>query len=399
MQEARDAVEDVTALEETAEDLRVIAVRPIASHLDRVVAGHDREVVAYLEPLEEFVNIRPQEERIAEAERRRKAHRRVGGHVRLCGGTRTVFAQDGGVKLIQLRRGEGREEVEVEGVNLAGALSAVGRCAVGRHVEGLILLVRAQEVVGEGQFIGLTQLEIELTEQRRGVDRFLDRQSFVLLARVLEEVEQRDPLAIGAGIDQSLVGLNRRRLDRARRPERLAQIGARQVAVDLLEVGEEEGPVPFDGSADVAAELFAVEILERFAVGSVRGQSFEALEMEQTAAEFVRARFGDDVNNAAAAAPELSARAGGDDLELLDGLHRDVDRRALAAGLLPEETVVVIAAVEAYVVKDAALAVEIDLVAVRTLSDAHAGSERQQVFKLAAQNGRAADGDLVDRRA
>src|SRR5262249_6140896 len=147
MQEARDAVEDVTALEETAEDLRVIAVRPIASHLDRVVAGDDGEVVAYLESLEELVNVRPQEERIAEAERRGESHRRVGGHVRLRGRTRTVFAQVSGVKLVEFRRGERREEVEVEGVNLAGALSAVSRCAVCRHVEGLILLIRAQEVV------------------------------------------------------------------------------------------------------------------------------------------------------------------------------------------------------------------------------------------------------------
>src|SRR5262249_37901091 len=69
-QEAGDAVEDITAFKEAAEDLRVVAVRPIASRLDRVVAGDDREVVAYLEALEEFVDLRRQEEWVAEAERR-----------------------------------------------------------------------------------------------------------------------------------------------------------------------------------------------------------------------------------------------------------------------------------------------------------------------------------------
>src|SRR5262249_54588811 len=126
MQEARDTVEDVTSFEEAAEDLRVVAERPIASQLDRMVAGDDREIVAHLEALEEFVNIRRQEKRVAETKRRGEAHRRVGRHVRFGGRARAFFTQDGGMKLIQLRRRESREEVNVEGVNLAGAFSAVG---------------------------------------------------------------------------------------------------------------------------------------------------------------------------------------------------------------------------------------------------------------------------------
>src|SRR6266508_814862 len=198
---ARDAVEDVAAVEEAAEDLRVVAVRPIASRLDRMVAGDDREVVAYLEALEEFVNIRPQEERVAETERRGEAHRRVGGHVRLGGRARTVFAEVSDVKLVQLGRRKRRENVGVEGVNLAWAFSAVRRRAVSRHVEGLVLLFRAQEAVGEGQRVGLGQRVSELAEERRGVDRFLDRRPFVLLARGLDEVEQRESLAISARAD------------------------------------------------------------------------------------------------------------------------------------------------------------------------------------------------------
>ena len=70
--------------------------------------------------------------------------------------------------------------------------------------------------------------------------------------------------------------------------------------------------------------------------------------------------------------PNSALRAGGDDLELLDRVERDVDGRALAARLLAEEPVVVVAAVEADVVEDAALSGERDLVAVRSLHDADA---------------------------
>ena len=66
---------------------------------------------------------------------------------------------------------------------------------------------------------------------------------------------------------------------------------------------------------------------------------------------------------------ELGAGAGGNHLKLLDRLERDVDRRALPADLLAEEPVGVVAAVEADVVEDAALAGEVYLVAVRPLHD------------------------------
>ena len=72
----------------------------------------------------------------------------------------------------------------------------------------------------------------------------------------------------------------------------------------------------------------------------------------------VGAGLGDDVDDAAGGAAELGGGAGGDHLELLDRVERDVDRRALAAHLLAEEAVVVVAAVEADVVEDAALAGE-----------------------------------------
>ena len=94
--------------------------------------------------------------------------------------------------------------------------------------------------------------------------------------------------------------------------------------------------------------------------------------MKQAALHLVGARLGDDVDDAAGGAAELGVRAGGHHLEFLDRFERDVDRGALAAHLLAEEAVVVVAAVEADVVEDAALAGKGDLVAVRALDDADA---------------------------
>jgi hypothetical protein len=48
--------------------------------------------------------------------------------------------------------------------------------------------------------------------------------------------------------------------------------------------------------------------------------------VEQRCRDLVGARLGDDVDDAAGGAAELGARAGGDDLELLDRVERDVDR-------------------------------------------------------------------------
>ena len=97
--------------------------------------------------------------------------------------------------------------------------------------------------------------------------------------------------------------------------------------------------------------------------------------------------FGDDVDYATRAAAELRVGAARRDLELLYGFQRDVDRRALAAHLLAKEPVVIVTAVEADVVEDAALPVDVDLVAVRALGDADARSQSEEVFKLASKNG------------
>ncbi len=105
----------------------------------------------------------------------------------------------------------------------------------------------------------------------------------------------------------------------------------------------------------------------------------------------------DHVDDAAGAAAELRVRAASRDLEFLYRFQRDVNRGALAAHLLAEESVVVVAAIQADVIENAALAVDIDFVAVRPLRDTHSGRQCQQIFKLAAEHRRRRHGNLVQR--
>src|SRR3989304_389141 len=101
----------------------------------------------------------------------------------------------------------------------------------------------------------------------------------------------------------------------------------------------------------------------------------------------IGARLGNHVDDAARRAPELGAGTGRHHLELLDGVEGDVNRGALPAYLFAEEAVVVVAAVQADVVEHATLPVEVNLVAVGSLHDAHPGRQREQVLKLSSQNG------------
>jgi hypothetical protein len=80
--------------------------------------------------------------------------------------------------------------------------------------------------------------------------------------------------------------------------------------------------------------------------------------------EIVCPRFRDDVNDPSRGSAVLSIRTRGDDLKFFDRIKRNIDRSTLAARLLAEEAVVVIAAVEADIVEDTPLAGEIDLVTV-----------------------------------
>ena len=139
-------------------------------------------------------------------------------------------------------------------------------------------------------------------------------------------------------------------------------------------------------AAEASAELIAAEIIEGLAVGGGGGKSFGAEIFEQAAVVIVGAGLGDDVDHAARGAAIFGVGAAGDDLKFLYRFESDIGSRALAAGLLAEEAVVVITAVEADVVEYAALPVDIDFVAVGPLGNADAGCQGEQVFKLATQD-------------
>src|SRR6185369_12829108 len=177
-----------------------------------------------------------------------------------------------------------------------------------------------------------------------------------------------------------------RRRDRAGSTDRLAEIRPSKVCNDLLERAEEKYPVFLYRAPDSSTELLAMKVLERFAVGRVGGERLEPLKVKQASVDAVRSGFSDDVHHTAGSASELGAGAGRDNLELLDGFKSDVDRRALAAGLLAEEAIVVVAAVKADVVEDSALPREVYLIAVRSLCNAYSRCERQQVLEFSPQN-------------
>jgi hypothetical protein len=179
---------------------------------------------------------------------------------------------------------------------------------------------------------------------------------------------------------------------------RPAQIRAGEVAGDALDRAEEERLVLLERTAERAAPLFAVEAIEIAAVGQLARHRLVPLEIEQRAVRGVGARLRDHVDDAAGGASEFRRRAARDDLELLHRVERDVDRGALAARLFAEEPVVVVAAVEADVVEDAALPGERDLVAVRSLHDRDAGREGQQILEFPPEDWQRFHRERVQRR-
>ena len=316
------------------------------------------------------------------------------------GVARPQFPCVGHVELVELARRKRREEIEVEDVDFRGTLDAVGGIPVRGHVEGLVVVLGVVEVVGRAQVVRRVEHGIHLSQDGRVIDRVVDGIPLFLIAGGAEEVEQRAALAFGAAVDQRLMrGVGDDRHIDAARAERLAQVGPLEVLVDVLEREEVEHPVALDRPPQRSAELLAMEIGRRRAVRSVSGQSLQTLEMEHAAVQVIGSRLGDDVDDAPGGAAELRVGAAGHDLEFLHRLQRDVDGRALSAQLLAEEAIVVVAAVEADVVVHAALSAERNLVAIGALHDAHPGSEREQIFELPAEDGRRADGGLIERGA
>src|SRR5258707_14183767 len=78
--------------------------------------------------------------------------------------------------------------------------------------------------------------------------------------------------------------------------------------------------------------------------------------------DVIRSRLSDDVDYSSGRASEFRIGAACHHLELFHRIQCDVDRGALTAFLLSKESVVVVATVEADVIKNTPLPVEVDLV-------------------------------------
>src|SRR5262249_40449620 len=103
------------------------------------------------------------------------------------------------------------------------------------------------------------------------------------------------------------------------------------------------------------------------------------------------------VDDAPRRASQLRPGAARDPLGFLDRIECNVDSGTLPAHLLPEEAVVVVAAIKTDVVEDSTLPGKADLIAVGPLHYAYAGSEREQIFKFPAQNRRLLHRLFVER--
>ena len=96
---------------------------------------------------------------------------------------------------------------------------------------------------------------------------------------------------------------------------------------------------------------------------------------KRAAAQVVGARLRHSVDHRAGRPPELGVELVGDDLELLDRLDR---RPRLHPGALPDDVVVVVAAVDRVVVVSRILAVDADRVAAERLGADRGDDARKQ---------------------
>ena len=110
------------------------------------------------------------------------------------------------MKLVQPVGGERREQVRVQHVDAGGiAFGAVGRRAVGGDVECFVFFARMIEIVGGRQPRRRAEIHVAFQQHRDRLDRVIDRLPFVLVEARLKEIEQRQTLAIGLGVDQGRI--------------------------------------------------------------------------------------------------------------------------------------------------------------------------------------------------
>ena len=401
MQKARNTVKNIAPGKETSEDLRVSSVYPFAAELPGVLALHQGKVVTNLRAIIEFVDIGLEEEGLAKSEVGKEADGCVGYGRRIDGFAGTSFAGIGEMPLVQHGVGKCAEPIGTDRLDVGRPFDSVRRSAIRGNVEGLIGILGPVKVVGTEDLVLGIQVVIRASEDG-GIALLMNNgESFIsVLERSrkrcsVEEIEKCYALAFAARSDDRVVYADNRSCDGASRAKRSAQSGAIQIFADAFSCREEEKFVLNERTTEAAAELVAAKTIKGLTIRSGGSQRFSAEVFKKCAVILIGTGLRNDVDDPAGASAKLSVSAAHRDLKFFDRFQRNVNGRALAAHLLTEETVVVVAAVEADVVEDAPLPVDVDLVAVRTLSNADARGQCQQVFKFAPEHRCGGHGDLV----
>src|SRR5215472_273478 len=100
-QEADNTVKQIAATEKPAKDLGVHTVQVFSAELDRVRDAGEGEVVSGVRMPEDLIDLRFQEERMPETERRRKANSGVRNAGRINCDARPIFPRVGEVCFVQ----------------------------------------------------------------------------------------------------------------------------------------------------------------------------------------------------------------------------------------------------------------------------------------------------------
>ena len=385
--EAVDRVEQVTAVREPDELLRGAGPVVLDPRLEEVAAQEDRGVV---ENLEARVVRRVDRQEVGEpdAEAVGEVHADVGErpppepvelrrprqrrprHQRAVVPPRPIFARPLHAELVRQRVAEERAQPRVERVRPV-PLDAVGRAPPRVDVEGAVHLLGPRVVVLAGELVPGVEGDVDLGEERPRVVGAADGPELVVEeARPARLQERLEPGQLGRARDAAL---------------RLPGLGRR-----LLVVGEEvERAVAHEGAAEGAACLVAPEVgLAAAALGRVGGRDLVPLpEVVGRPARVVRPRLRDHVDEAPGRAAELGRRALVHHHDLLDRVLVEGERGPLAAPLLAEERVVEVGPVDDDVVEDAALAGDVEDVAVRPLRYRRPRRQQGEVEVVAAVAG------------
>jgi len=249
--------------------LGVLGMQPLATNFHCVFSVDHREVVANLGAPEKFVDVRIQEERLAETERGAEAHGGVWNRAGIDGVARAIFAGVSKVRFVHLVIGERAEPTGVEYLNLAGAFDAVGSRSVGGNVECLIGILRPIEAVGAKDLVIGIEVVVHAAKDGSVANGMIHGFAIVFIKIGLQEIEQGHTLAVWAGADDRIGGQCsvKNGGDGTRSTDGRAEILAGQVFSNAFSGTEEEEFVFFNGTANAATELFAVKTFQRLAVG------------------------------------------------------------------------------------------------------------------------------------